>query len=86
MRHTSKKSDKLRDQEEPRVFGILLDRKTLTPVVEVIAIKPGDHGCDPLGDGTYRMVPSGDVVSHEEKCRRLPLLAANKAGKSGFKL
>jgi hypothetical protein len=33
--------------------------------------KPGDYGADPIGDGTYRMVPSGDVVSLEERNRRL---------------
>ena len=31
----------------------------------------GDHGADPVGDGTFRMVPSGDIVSYEERCRRL---------------
>lgn len=30
-----------------------------------------DWGADPVGDGTFRMVPSGDVVSFEERCRRL---------------
>lgn len=33
--------------------------------------KPGDYGADPIGDGTFRMVPSGDVVSAEEKRKRL---------------
>lgn len=32
----------------------------------------GDYGADPLGDGTFRMVPSGDVVGYEERMRRLP--------------
>jgi hypothetical protein len=30
-----------------------------------------DYGCDPLGDGTFRMVPSGDVVDLAERNRRL---------------
>ena len=30
-----------------------------------------DHKCDPLGDGRFRMVPSGDVVDYAERCRRL---------------
>ena len=30
-----------------------------------------DYGADPLGDGTFRMVPSGDVVDYAERCRRL---------------
>lgn len=33
---------------------------------------PGDYGADPVGDGTFRMVPSGDIVDYEERCRRLP--------------
>lgn len=32
---------------------------------------PGDYGADPLGDGTFRMVPSGDVVDYVERCKRL---------------
>lgn len=31
----------------------------------------GDYGADPLGDGTFRMVPSGDIVDFEERCKRL---------------
>ena len=31
-----------------------------------------DIGCDPLGNGQFRMVPSGDIVDHEERNRRLP--------------
>jgi len=30
-----------------------------------------DYGCDPLGDGTFKMVPSGDIVTKEEKEKRL---------------
>ena len=33
--------------------------------------RQGDHGADPLGDGTFRMVPSGDIVDYAERCRRL---------------
>jgi len=32
---------------------------------------PGDYGADPLGDGTFRMVPSGDIVDSTERARRL---------------
>lgn len=31
----------------------------------------GDYGADPIGDGTFRMVPSGDVVDLEERNKRL---------------
>lgn len=33
--------------------------------------KPGDYGADPMGDGTFRMVPSGDIVDAAEKELRL---------------
>ena len=33
---------------------------------------PGrDYGADPIGDGTFRMTPSGDIVSFEERNKRL---------------
>jgi hypothetical protein len=31
----------------------------------------GDYGADPIGDGTFRMVPSGDIVDYSERCKRL---------------
>jgi hypothetical protein len=34
-------------------------------------IEGRDYGADPLGDGRYRMVPSGDVVDYAERCQRL---------------
>ena len=65
-------SGRLRDMERPTVLGYELDRATLTPVRNVIdTARPGDYGADPLGDGTFRMVPSGDVVPYEERNRRL---------------
>ena len=33
--------------------------------------REGDYGADPIGDGTFKMVPSGDIVSFEERNRRL---------------
>lgn len=33
--------------------------------------RPGDYGADPLGDGRFHMVPSGDVVDLQECNRRL---------------
>jgi hypothetical protein len=30
-----------------------------------------DHGSDPVGDGTFKMVPSGDIVTREERDKRL---------------
>lgn len=33
--------------------------------------RKGDYGADPLTDGTFRMVPSGDIVDLAERNRRL---------------
>jgi len=65
-------SNKLRDMEQPNVLGYDLHRDSLTPVRSYVDTgKQGDHGCDPIGDGMFRMVPSGDIVDREECRRRL---------------
>lgn len=46
-----------------------LPSDTYTRTIDTLA--PGDYGADPIGDGTFRMVPSGDVVNFEERNRRL---------------
>ena len=33
--------------------------------------RSGDYGCDPIGNGKFRMVPSGDIVDLEERNKRL---------------
>lgn len=33
--------------------------------------RPGDYGADPMGDGSFKMVPSGDIVNLAERNRRL---------------
>jgi hypothetical protein len=51
--------------------GYVMDEK-LQPVRESIdTTKGGDYGCDPLPDGAFRMVPSGDIVDYAERNRRL---------------
>lgn len=30
-----------------------------------------DYGADPVGDGMFRMVPSGDIVDFDERQKRL---------------
>lgn len=65
-------SDRLRDMQHPSVLGYELDRHTLTPIRRAIdTAAPGDYGADPISDGKFRMVPSGDVVDYAERCRRL---------------
>lgn len=56
------------------VFGVKVDLDDGGKIVgreKIDTSHPGDWGCDPLGDGTFRMVPSGDVVGPEEMHRRL---------------
>ena len=61
-------SDYLRDQDTPMVLGHELDRETLTPKRTFINYShTDDYGCDPIGDGIFRMVPSGDIVDADER-------------------
>ena len=65
-------ADKLRDQERPTVLGYELDRQSLTPIHRPLPVyQTKDYGADPLGDGTFHMVPSGDIVDYPERNRRL---------------
>ena len=67
-----RKSDLLRNMERPTVLGYELDKRTLTPKRSFVDVRaPGDYGADPIGDGRYRMVPSGDIVTADERNRRL---------------
>ena len=71
---TKREPKYLRDMEHPAVFGYELDRKTLLPIrKEFGGYVSGERGADPIGDGTFRMIPSGDIVSLEERNRRLAL-------------
>lgn len=58
--------------EEIRPFGYELNPDG-TPVrgTPIDTSKPGDYGADPLGDGLFRMVPSGDIVDAIERQQRL---------------
>jgi hypothetical protein len=69
----SASKDLLRNQDCPMVLGYELNRDTLTPIRRSLpAVAPGqDYGADPLDDGTFRMVPSGDIVSFEDRSARL---------------
>ncbi len=66
------KNTRLRDMDRPMVLGYELDRVTLMPVRHAIDLRAtGDFGADPLGDGMFRMVPSGDIVTLAERNKRL---------------
>lgn len=62
---------KLRDMEKPAVLGYELDRQTLTPIRKRIDRRAGDYGADPIDNGMFRMMPSGDVVDLAERNQRL---------------
>jgi hypothetical protein len=75
---------KLRDMDQPTVLGYALDRKTLTPKRQYVnTASTKDHGADPLRDGTFRMVPSGDVVDLAERNRRLGQSTSGDASTRG---
>lgn len=42
-----------------------------TYLKKINTTRSGDYGSDPLGDGMFRMVPSGDIVDYTERNRRL---------------
>ena len=51
--------------------GYKLDGNLLPKREFINTTAPGDYGADPVGDGTFRMVPSGDIVDGAECDRRL---------------
>jgi len=57
--------------ESIRPFGYELDTAGVPIRRPVIRVPGRDYGSDPMGDGTFRMVPSGDVVDLAERNRRL---------------
>lgn len=62
----------LRDDDCPEVLCYELDRLTLAPIRRTVDVaRPGDYGADPMGNGLFRMIPSGDVVDFAERARRL---------------
>ncbi len=63
----------MKDHRPVKVFGYDLDPVNLTPIHRPLPpLTPGqDYGADPIGDGTFRMVPSGDIVDLAERNRRL---------------
>lgn len=60
-----------------KIFGLswneiqVLQQRLPRARVMVNTQTPGDYGADPLPDGTFRMAPSGDIVSAQERDARL---------------
>jgi hypothetical protein len=75
MKKTTGKYDHSTAEGQKRMMAESMGR-CYSPPKPVTAWKPGDpdYGADPIGDGTHRMVTSGDIVSLEERCRRLTRL------------
>jgi hypothetical protein len=67
-------SAKQRERYMTVLGGYVLDMHDHGHLVKPALIntdRAGDYGADPLGDGTFRMVPSGDIVDYAERTRRL---------------
>ena len=71
MRKTSKRPDYSTAAGQKRLMAesVGLPSDTYTRIINTRV--PGDYGADPVGDGTFRMTPSGDVVDYAERNRRL---------------
>ena len=41
-----------------------------------------DYGCDPIGNGKFKMVPSGDIVDFQERNKRLERFKRRPAPKN----
>ena len=62
----------MKNDRPKEVLGYELDPTTLTPIRTAIDLnKRGDYGADPLPDGKFRMVPSGETVDLIERNKRL---------------
>lgn len=56
---------------EVKPFGYALNNQDGIKRSFVRVVPGKDYGADPIGDGTFRMIPSGDIVSKDERNQRL---------------
>jgi hypothetical protein len=57
---------------QKRLMAISVGMSSETYIAKSFRPESGqDYGADPLGDGKFRMVPSGDIVDFVERNRRL---------------
>ena len=58
---------------QKRLMAISMGHDSETYITKSFpALLPGeDYGADPIGDGTFKMVPSGDIVDFDERNKRL---------------
>ena len=60
-----------KDKRPTHAMGYELDANLLPVRRTIDTNRVGDYGCDPMPDGMFHMFPSGDIVDHTEKERRL---------------
>ena len=77
LNETQSEGGEMKDSEN-MIFGRTWDQIKRAQAGDSSALKGGpvvrgcgDYGSDPLGDGTFKMAPSGDVVTFEERNKRL---------------
>ena len=56
---------------QKRLMAISVGMNSETYISKPIIFKPGDYGCNPIGNGTFEMVPSRDIVDYTEMKKRL---------------
>jgi hypothetical protein len=57
---------------QKRLMAISVGMNSETYISQTVQRESGqDYGADPLGNGTFRMVPSGDIVDFTERNKRL---------------
>jgi hypothetical protein len=57
-------------QKRLMALSVGLDPETyITKPIDIH--RAGDYGSDPIGNGMFRMIPSGDFVGLDERNRRL---------------
>ena len=50
---------------------LLLNKQTNKQAKDMKSENTKDYGADPLGNGNFRMIPSGDIVGRTERDARL---------------
>lgn len=67
-------SNKIFGYEWAHIQHVQQGGESSTETIDVTS--PGDYGSNPIGNGMFRMVPSGDVVDLNERNKRVADRAA----------
>lgn len=60
-------------QKRLMAISIGMDSEVYIPK-RIITTNGKDHGADPIGDGMFKMIPSGEIVDFNERNKRLKYL------------